>query len=591
MTRSGKNLLLFFLAVCLFLVSPMTAVYAQDDVPSVVIETYDGETTQQTELTAEEAAALPMPMADVNYYSTLEAAAADVRSQLLVGANPVVVGVNQSYAKTKVKELYALALSHTGNPKEGDYLANHCRGYSASISYTGSSFVVTYTPGYATTAQQEAQVDTKVSQILASIRRDTPYHSILDIFRWLRGNVEYQSGGTIKHTAYSALIEGQGVCESYAGAFYRLALECGIDCRIVTGYLIDGHHAWNIVKLDGAYYIIDATDDIFLRCPASVEGLLIPDAEFLAEPFVSDCPMTTQDYTANIPYVYDEATATLTLPTTASVIDYYRDVTDLLMEQQLGGIPNPNFKYSTAPWESLMANVTTVKLGGSPSFIPSRMFYWNFNIQSVTVPASVSLIQENAFNSCIGLTDIYFGGTQAQWDSITVEKYNNALGWVRVHPNTRLGVTLSGSYKAFGGAGDSLTIQLIPAGFEDAAYTFTNAAAPEVSGSWSIDGVAAGSYTVLVTKQNHVAREYALTVGDEAAALDVEVWLIGDVTGDGLVNFSDYSKVLSQSKKPNSQILTDYAFLCGDVTGDSAINFADYSKVLSQAKGKGSLWQ
>jgi hypothetical protein len=66
---------------------------------------------------------------------------------------------------------------------------------------------------------------------------------------------------------------------------------------------------------------------------------------------------------------------------------------------------------------------------------------------------------------------------------------------------------------------------------------------------------------------------------------------VGDVTGDGLVNFSDYSKVLSQSKKPNSQILTDYAFLCGDVTGDGTINFADYSKVLSQAKGKGTLWQ
>ena len=153
------------------------------------------------------------------------------------------------------------------------------------------------------------------------------------------------------------------------------------------------------------------------------------------------------------------------------------------------------------------------------------------------------------------------------------------------------GVTLSGSYKAFGEAGDSLTIALIPAGTGAAAYTFTNEDAPALCGSWSIEGVAAGSYTVQVSKKNHVAREYALTVGDEAAALDVEIWLIGDVTGDGLVNFSDYSKVLSQSKKPNSQILTDYAFLCGDVNADGAINFSDYSKVHSQAKDKGSLWQ
>ena len=158
-------------------------------------------------------------------------------------------------------------------------------------------------------------------------------------------------------------------------------------------------------------------------------------------------------------------------------------------------------------------------------------------------------------------------------------------------PTYVAGVTLSGSYKSFGSANETITIQLFRGSDEEAAYTFTNEDAPAASGSWSIEGIAAGSYTVQVSKKNHVTREYELTVGSDAIALDVEVWLTGDVTGDGLVNFSDYSKVLSQSKKPNSQILTDYAFLCGDVTGDGTINFADYSKVLSQAKGKGSLWQ
>ncbi len=591
MTRSGRNLLLSLLALCLLLNAPMMAVHAQDEeTPTVIVETYDGESCQQTELTPEEAAALPATMADVTYYDTLEEAGAAVRSQLLAGTNPVVVGINQPYADGRSGEIFSLATAHTGKPKEGDYLANHCRGYSASIRGTSLSYTITYTVNYATTAEQEAQVDAKVAQILSSIRRDTPYHSILDIFRWLRSNVAYQSGSTIHHTAYGALINGQGVCESYASAFYRLALECGIDCRIVTGDLIDGGHAWNIVELDGLYYIVDATNDIFLRCPASVEGLLILDSEFLAEPFVSDYPMATQDYTAAIPYTFDAATGTLSLPTTNSVIDYYRDVTDLLMEQHLSGITNPEFKYSTAPWESLLEDITNVKLGGSPSFIPRRMFYWNQNIQSVTIPASVTRIQTNAFNSCLNLRNIYYGGSQEQWGSITVETYNNALTWANIHPDTNLGATISGSYKASGDADDILTVQLIPAGLKDAAYTFTNAAAPGTSGSWSIESVAAGSYTVKVTKRNHVAREYALTVGDSAAVLDVELWLLGDVTGDGLVNFSDYSKVLSQSKNPASQLLADYAFLCGDVTGDGIINFSDYSKVLSQAKGNHTLW-
>ena len=149
---------------------------------------------------------------------------------------------------------------------------------------------------------------------------------------------------------------------------------------------------------------------------------------------------------------------------------------------------------------------------------------------------------------------------------------------------------VSGNYKSFGAAEDSITIELIPEGKEETSYTFTNASAPANTGSWMIKDVAFGSYTVRVTKKNHVTQEYAGIVDQTGLALDVELWLMGDVTGDGLVNFSDYSKVLSQSKKPSSQILTDYAFHCGDVTGDGSINFSDYSKVLSQAKGKHSLW-
>ena len=149
---------------------------------------------------------------------------------------------------------------------------------------------------------------------------------------------------------------------------------------------------------------------------------------------------------------------------------------------------------------------------------------------------------------------------------------------------------ISGNYKSFGDAADVLTIALIAEGKTEVSYTFTNASAPANTGAWKIEDVAFGSYTVKVMKENHVTREYTIVVGENGVSQDVEVWLLGDVTGDGLVNFSDYSKVLSQSKKPSSEILTGYAFQCGDVTGDSAINFSDYSKVLSQAKGKHSLW-
>ena len=40
-------------------------------------------------------------------------------------------------------------------------------------------------------------------------------------------------------------------------------------------------------------------------------------------------------------------------------------------------------------------------------------------IKSVTIPASVTALGEGLFNGLIGLTDIYFGGTEEQWSAIS----------------------------------------------------------------------------------------------------------------------------------------------------------------------------
>jgi hypothetical protein len=70
----------------------------------------------------------------------------------------------------------------------------------------------------------------------------------------------------------------------------------------------------------------------------------------------------------------------------------------------------------------------------------------------------------------------------------------------------------------------------------------------------------------------------------------VEIWLAGDVTGDGRVNYRDYGMVLSQAKNPSAATLKGYALACGDVTGDGRVNYRDYGQILSQAKGNNILW-
>ena len=62
--------------------------------------------------------------------------------------------------------------------------------------------------------------------------------------------------------AVGILVNGKGVCASYAYSFKVLSDLCGLDAVCVTGYL-DGNlpHAWNMVKIDGQWYEIDCTNN------------------------------------------------------------------------------------------------------------------------------------------------------------------------------------------------------------------------------------------------------------------------------------------------------------------------------------------
>lgn len=167
---------------------------------------------------------------------------------------------------------------HTGAPKEGDYLRRDI-GYSEismGISGTTQDGVTTWTytfiltdVNYFTTAAQEREMDQEVSRVLSSLNLNgkSQKEKIDAIYNYLIRNVKYVSdaeladeSNVIKYSSYAALVQHNAVCQGFAGAFYRLCLESGIDSRIVSSDAMN--HAWNIVELDGSYYHLDATWDI-----------------------------------------------------------------------------------------------------------------------------------------------------------------------------------------------------------------------------------------------------------------------------------------------------------------------------------------
>ncbi|MBK3519598.1 transglutaminase domain-containing protein [Carboxylicivirga marina] len=70
--------------------------------------------------------------------------------------------------------------------------------------------------------------------------------------------------------AEQTIQEGKGVCQGYSELFRVLCLECGIECEIVSGHsktmpeeigrkLAYSDHAWNAVRLNGQWHLLDAT--------------------------------------------------------------------------------------------------------------------------------------------------------------------------------------------------------------------------------------------------------------------------------------------------------------------------------------------
>mgnify|MGYP001633110118 FL=1 len=147
------------------------------------------------------------------------------------------------------------------------------------------------------------------------------------------------------------------------------------------------------------------------------------------------------------------------------------------------------------------------------------------------------------------------------------------------------GVTVSGTATSFGSTTDNVTVQLIASGESTAAY---ETVVKGNSASYTIEGVAPGTYTMKVMKNNHVTREYTVTVGSSNVVQDVKIHLKGDITGDGKVNTFDIVKMNLHAKKKTE--LTGYELLCGDITGDGKVNTFDIVKANLHAKKKTLLW-
>ena len=218
------------------------------------------------------------PPADV-WYENVEDAGKALREEMKRRNSTIKLkykvsgAVDETFVQTLTNNIVTEAFKHTGVPTEGDYIEKQMGGYQAGMSYysDGSAYylTITYNIPYYTNAQQEAEVDSKITEVIKGLNLDgaSDYQKVKEIYDYICKNVTYDytnldnESYKLKYTAYAALINNTSVCQGYANLLYRMLLEAGVDSRIVTGTSDNQGHAWNIVKLDGMYYYLDSTWD------------------------------------------------------------------------------------------------------------------------------------------------------------------------------------------------------------------------------------------------------------------------------------------------------------------------------------------
>ena len=151
------------------------------------------------------------------------------------------------------------SMSVTLNESDGvRSLILYDNGY-CQIQYTNINYMI---QRYNTMQSVVSGIMEKVNKANSELEKELIIHDYLV----LNGQYDYDNylNGTIPKESYSAyglLVNHTGVCNSYAYSMKYLLAKAGIECEVVSGTGNGGAHAWNIVKIDGNYYYVDATWD------------------------------------------------------------------------------------------------------------------------------------------------------------------------------------------------------------------------------------------------------------------------------------------------------------------------------------------
>ena len=184
----------------------------------------------------------------------------------------IVEGIKAWQTSIDVSEL-GLTRDDINNGAVRSIINSHPEFISLSGGYTywtsGSSITkIEFT--YLTNAREEQQkLDAAINELNSrvDISGMTDEEIVLAYHEYLTSTVAYayaaylqgSLGGAHEYDMYGALVNHSSVCQGYAETMFYLLKKAGLSCAIASSQNIN--HAWNIVKVNGKWYHVDATWD------------------------------------------------------------------------------------------------------------------------------------------------------------------------------------------------------------------------------------------------------------------------------------------------------------------------------------------